>query len=234
MINIASLNKSFGTHKALNNISLTLQEGQVGALVGSSGSGKTTLMRCLCGLESPDSGIITFNNHEKLSSHQVGMVFQHFILFPHLTVLDNVTLALTVNSILKRKEAEEKGLHLLEKFGLKGKENYFPKNLSGGQKQRVAIVRALMMDPVIFLLDEPTSALDLENVRELTLLIDALKKENPKQTILLSTHELSFAKKVSQMIFFMDQGSLIEQTPTNVFFNTPQTQRAKQFLTDFF
>lgn len=236
MIEIKHLAKSFGDLHVLKDINLTINKGEVVTIIGPSGSGKSTLLRCLNLLEHPDSGSIVFDGkdilHEKIKVEDIRkracMIFQHFNLFKNMTVLENVTYAPRVVNKLSQKEANDKGMSLLQKVGLADKANQYPSRLSGGQKQRVAIARAIAMDPEVLLLDEPTSALDPEMVKEVLDVIRELA--NSGITMVLVTHEMGFAKDVSDMIHFMDGGVLIESAPPKEFFSAPKTDRAKKFL----
>lgn len=235
MIEIKHLAKSFGDLQVLKDINLTVNKGEVVTIIGPSGSGKSTLLRCLNLLERPDSGEILFNGtdivHGKVKIEEIRkracMIFQHFNLFKNMTVLENVTYAPRVVNKLSKKDAAEKGMKLLEKVGLADKAAQYPSRLSGGQKQRVAIARAIAMDPEVLLLDEPTSALDPEMVKEVLDVIRELADTGI--TMVLVTHEMGFAKDVSDMIHFMDQGILIESAPPKEFFSVPKTERAKKF-----
>jgi arginine/lysine/histidine transport system ATP-binding protein len=228
--------KSFGKLEVLKDISTEIPKGEVVAILGPSGSGKSTFLRCLNLLERPTRGHIYFNDCEithpstniaKIRQHLV-MVFQHFNLFPHMTVLQNVTYApIKVKGVDKQK-AETLGLELLGKVGLAEKADVFPAKLSGGQKQRVAIARALAMEPEMILFDEPTSALDPEMVKEVLLVMRGLAQTGI--TMAIVTHEMGFAKEVASRIMFLDQGSLAEDTTPGEFFSSPKSARAKQFL----
>ncbi len=228
--------KSFGKLEVLKDISTEIPKGEVVAILGPSGSGKSTFLRCLNLLERPTRGHIYFNEREithpttniaKIRQHLV-MVFQHFNLFPHMTVLQNVTYApIKVKGVDKQK-AETLGLELLGKVGLAEKADVFPAKLSGGQKQRVAIARALAMEPEMILFDEPTSALDPEMVKEVLLVMRGLAQTG--MTMAIVTHEMGFAKEVASRIMFLDQGSLAEDTTPGEFFSSPKCARAKQFL----
>lgn len=236
MIEIKHLAKSFGELPVLKDINLTINKGEVVTIIGPSGSGKSTLLRCLNLLEHPDSGSIVFDGtdiiHGKIKVEEIRkracMIFQHFNLFKNMTVLENVTYAPRVVNKLSQKEANDKGMALLEKVGLADKANQYPSRLSGGQKQRVAIARAIAMNPEVLLLDEPTSALDPEMVKEVLDVIRELADSGI--TMVLVTHEMGFAKDVSDMIHFMDGGVLIESAPPKEFFSAPKTDRAKKFL----
>jgi arginine/lysine/histidine transport system ATP-binding protein len=228
--------KSFGKLEVLKDISTEIAKGEVVAILGPSGSGKSTFLRCLNLLERPTRGHIYFNDSEithpssniaKIRQHLV-MVFQHFNLFPHMTVLQNVTYApIKVKGVDKQK-AQTLGLELLGKVGLAEKADVYPAKLSGGQKQRVAIARALAMEPEMILFDEPTSALDPEMVKEVLLVMRGLAQTGI--TMAIVTHEMGFAKEVASRIMFLDQGSLAEDTTPGEFFSSPKSARAKQFL----
>ena len=222
--------------EVLQDVSLTIGDGEVVAIIGPSGSGKSTLLRCINLLEKPDAGHIYVDGIDvtdpKTNIQQVrqkvGMVFQHFNLFPHMTVLRNLTYALVNVRGMAQKEAEQKCLALLEQVGLADKANVYPATLSGGQKQRAAIARTLAMDPEAILFDEPTSALDPEMVKEVLRVIQNLAGTGI--TMALVTHEMGFAREVADRICFLDEGRLIEDAPPDVFFSTPKSDRARQFL----
>ena len=224
MIEIQHLSKSFGNLEVLKDVSLTIKKGEVVTIIGSSGSGKSTLLRCINLLEQPTGGAILFEGIRKNAC----MVFQHFNLFANMTVLENMTYAPRVVNGLSKQEAKEKAMKLLAKVNLSDKANEYPSRLSGGQKQRVAIARALAMEPKVLLLDEPTSALDPEMVKEV---LDVIKQlANTGITMVLVTHEMGFAKDVSDTVYFMDGGYLIESGTPDEVFNHPKTERAKKFL----
>ncbi|KIL75593.1 amino acid ABC transporter ATP-binding protein [Bacillus badius] len=236
MICIKQLHKSFGSLEVLKGIDLTINKNQVVVLLGSSGSGKSTLLRCINFLEFYDQGEVWINN-KKIDFHQtdlnkvreeVGMVFQHFNLFPHKTVLENIIEAPIYVKKMKKQEAEHTALELLAKVGLKDKAGEYPHMLSGGQKQRVAIARALAMEPKVMLFDEPTSALDPELVGEVLQVMKQLASEGI--TMVVVTHEMGFAKEVADQVVFMDEGKILEQAPPHVFFNQPESERSKKFL----
>lgn len=236
MIEIKNLTKNFGQNEVLKGIDLTVERGEVVAIIGPSGSGKSTLLRCMNLLETPTSGDVIFEGNNLMDKHtqleqlrqQMGMVFQNFNLFPHKKVIDNVLLAPT---LLKRGDASalrSEGLKLLEKVGLGDKADAYPAQLSGGQKQRVAIARALAMNPKVLLFDEPTSALDPEVVGDVLAVMKDLAKEG--MTMVVVTHEMSFARDVSDKVVFMADGVVVESgTPTEVFDNR-QHERTKSFL----
>lgn len=236
MIEVKHLSKSFDGLQVLKDINVTINKGEVVTIIGPSGSGKSTLLRCLNLLEKPDGGSILFDGVDILSGKvkiesirkRACMVFQHFNLFKNMTVLENVTYAPRVVNHLSRKDADEKAMKLLEKVGLADKAHQYPSRLSGGQKQRVAIARAMAMDPEVLLLDEPTSALDPEMVKEVLDVIRQLSETGI--TMVLVTHEMGFAKDVSDVIHFMDGGILIESAPPKEFFAHPKTERAQRFL----
>lgn len=236
MINVEHLSKSFGKLEVLKDITEQIQPGEKVVIIGPSGSGKSTLLRCLNLLETPTSGRIFINGQEitdpkhdvNKMRQQMGMVFQHFNLFPHYSVMDNITLAPMKLKKMGRAEAEELGMHLLDKVGLTDKAQEYPGRLSGGQKQRVAIARALAMNPSIMLFDEPTSALDPEMVGEVLKVMADLAAEG--MTMLLVSHEMAFAREVADRVFFMDGGIILEQGTPDEVFNNPQEQRTKDFL----
>lgn len=235
MIKVEGMTKSFDSNIVLDDISTTINQGEVVAVIGPSGSGKSTFLRCLNLLENPSSGGIWLNNSEitnltnKLEvREQVGMVFQHFHLFPHMTVLDNVSYAPQKVKKLKTNEAEEAATQLINKVGLGDKLDAYPNRLSGGQKQRVAIARALAMEPAVMLFDEPTSALDPEMVKEV---LDVMKDlAQTGMTMVVVTHEMNFAREVADRVLFLDEGNLLEEGQPTSFFSSPTTERAKEFL----
>lgn len=236
MIKVEQLVKKFGENIVLKQISTTIKQGEVVAIIGPSGSGKSTFLRCLNLLEQPTSGDIWLKGKKitdpktnKLAMREhIGMVFQHFNLFPHMTVLDNVTYAPQKVKNISKADAEETAYKLLDKVGLTDKANTYPNKLSGGQKQRVAIARALAMNPEVMLFDEPTSALDPEMVKEV---LDVMKDlADSGMTMVVVTHEMNFAKEVADQILFLDDGKLIEKGDPETFFTNPQTDRAKDFL----
>ena len=224
LLQIRDLVKRFGDHTILDGIDLDIQKGEVVVVVGPSGCGKSTLLRCISGLEEIQSGSITIDG-------RVGMVFQSYDLFPHLKVIDNLTLAPRIVQKRDRKEAEEEGLQLLERVGLKDRAQSYPRELSGGQKQRVAIVRTLMMHPEILLFDEVTAALDPEMVREVLEVVLDLARQG--RTMLIVTHEMNFARAIADRVLFIDDGHILEDLPPERFFTNPDTERAKQFLNTF-
>ena len=236
MIKVENLSKSFGKNEVLTNISTQISKGEVVAIIGPSGSGKSTFLRCLNVLETPSSGKILVENQDLTDSktpihkmrQQIGMVFQHFHLFPHMTVLENLTYAPMKAKGVKKQTAEQSARNLLHKVGLSEKESAYPSSLSGGQKQRVAIARALAMEPELMLFDEPTSALDPEMVKEVLDVMKDLAKSG--MTMLVVTHEMGFAREVADRILFLDHGVLLEEGKPNDFFTNPKTERAKDFL----
>ncbi|MCA1054749.1 amino acid ABC transporter ATP-binding protein [Rossellomorea aquimaris] len=234
MIKGTGINKSFGALNVLKGIDLTVEKGEVLAVIGPSGSGKSTLLRCLNHLEKPSSGSIQFQGQDLNDKNvgqirqEVGMVFQHFHLFPHKTVLDNVIYSPMKVKKVKRDKAEKLGMDLLSKVGLKEKSAEYPNRLSGGQKQRVAIARALAMEPKVMLFDEPTSALDPEMVKEVLAVMKDLAQSG--MTMIIVTHEMGFAKEVADRVIFMDDGMIVEEGMPAEFFQQPKSERAKEFL----
>ena len=238
IIQAIDVKKHFKGHeiKALDGVSLNIQRGEVVVIIGPSGSGKSTFLRCLNLLEVPTDGQILFNDVDitdkkvniNIHRQKMGMVFQHFNLFPHMTILQNMTLA-PIQLLKKSKaEAEEKALQLLQRVGLADRAQAYPSQLSGGQKQRVAIVRALCMEPEVMLFDEPTSALDPEMVGEVLDVMKELAHEG--MTMVVVTHEMGFAKEVGDRVVFMDHGLLVEQNSPSELFSNPQHPRLKDFL----
>ena len=236
MIDVKNLSKSFGNHLVLNDISEHIYPGEKVVIIGPSGSGKSTFLRCLNLMEYPSSGVITFDgvettdpkaNIDKVRQH-MGMVFQHFNLFPNMTILKNITLAPVRTKRMTKAQAEQKAVALLRRVGLEDKANAYPSQLSGGQKQRIAIVRALAMDPQVILFDEPTSALDPEMVGEVLSVMKELAAEG--MTMVVVTHEMGFAREVSDRVMFMDEGRIVEQGKPNEIFGQPQHPRLKEFL----
>ena len=225
-----------GEIKALDGVSLDIKRGEVVVVIGPSGSGKSTFLRCLNLLEVPTGGQILFNDVDitdkktniNIHRQKMGMVFQHFNLFPHMTILKNMTLAPTQLLGKSKQEAEEKAMQLLQRVGLADRANAYPSQLSGGQKQRVAIVRALCMEPEVMLFDEPTSALDPEMVGEVLDVMKELAKEG--MTMVVVTHEMGFAKEVGDRVVFMDNGLLVEQGTPDEIFNAPKHPRLQDFL----
>lgn len=235
MINIQSVSKTFGTNQVLTNISTTIQPGEVVAVIGPSGSGKSTLLRCINLLETPTEGDITYKGESLAKTKnlsavraKIGMVFQHFHLFPHMTVLENLTYAPIQVKKMSKAAAEEKGRALLAQVGLSEKEKEYPSKLSGGQKQRVAIARALAMEPEVMLFDEPTSALDPEMVKEVLMVMKDLAHTG--MTMIIVTHEMGFAREVADRIIFLDHGQLVEEGAPSEFFSAPKSSRARDFL----
>ncbi|MEH7505121.1 amino acid ABC transporter ATP-binding protein [Neobacillus drentensis] len=236
MIRVRNLVKSFGSQIVLNGIELSVAEKEVVVIIGASGSGKSTLLRCLNFLEMFDQGEIRLIGEEIIPTttnlnkvrEEVGMVFQHFNLFPHMNVLENVMEAPLHVKKVDKAQAKQKAMALLEKVGLNDKALAYPKNLSGGQKQRVAIARALAMEPRIMLFDEPTSALDPELVGEVLQVMKQLAQEG--MTMVVVTHEMGFAREVADRVVFMGDGKILEEAPPKEFFVNPQNNKAKQFL----
>ena len=239
MLKVTSLKKNYGDNKVLKGIDVEIKKGEVVAIIGPSGSGKSTFLRCMNLMETPTDGEIYFKgqqlNNEKMKESEIdnirediGMVFQQFNLFPHLTVLDNITLAPMKRKNMSKADAEQLAESLLSKVGLLDKKDAFPNNLSGGQKQRIAIARALAMNPDFMLFDEPTSALDPEMVKEVLLVIQKLVEDG--MTLAIVTHEMNFAKRVASRVLFIDNGVIVEQGTPEELFNNPQQQRTKEFL----
>jgi arginine/lysine/histidine transport system ATP-binding protein len=236
VIKVQNLHKSFGKLEVLKGISTTIENGEVVAIVGPSGSGKSTFLRCLNLLEQPTGGQILIGSDDITDKktdimkvrENVGMVFQHFHLFPHMTVLQNITYAPIKVKGLGKAEADKQGLELLKKVGLSEKANEYPNRLSGGQKQRVAIARALAMNPEVMLFDEPTSALDPEMVKEVLEVMKSLAHTG--MTMAIVTHEMGFAREVADRVLFLDGGVLVEDAPPAEFFSSPKSSRAKEFL----
>ena len=236
VLEIKNLVKKFDRHIILDDLNLNVQEGEVVVILGPSGCGKSTLLRCINGLEEIQSGSISFQGKEisgvkesaGLLRQKVGMVFQSYDLFPHLSVLGNIMLSPVKVQKRKKDEVKEEALKLLKKVGLSDKADSYPRQLSGGQKQRVAIVRALIMHPEILLFDEVTAALDPEMVREVLDVILALARQG--KTMLIVTHEMQFAKAVADRIVFMDEGKIAEEGTAKEFFEHPRTERAIKFL----
>ncbi|WP_428024299.1 amino acid ABC transporter ATP-binding protein [Arcobacter sp.] len=238
MIDIKKINKYYDDFHVLKNIDFQVEKGEIVVICGPSGSGKSTLIRCINGLEDIDDGSILVDNLDIHSNKnnlkeirsEVGMVFQHFNLFPHLTILENITIAQKLVKKTPNDEAKKIAKQLLEKVKLADKINSYPADLSGGQKQRVAIARSLAMKPKIILFDEPTSALDPETIGDVLSVMKELAKEN--YTLVCVTHEMGFAKEVGDRIVFMDHGVIVEESTPEEFFNNPKSQRAKQFLNE--
>ena len=236
MISVKNLEKTFGDHKVLNGITETIEKGEKVVVIGPSGSGKSTFLRCLNLLEEPTGGSIIFEGTDitdpktdidKLRQ-KMGMVFQQFNLFPHLTVKDNIKLAPVKLKLMTDAQAEKKAMELLERIGLPDKADAYPKQLSGGQQQRIAIARALEMNPDVMLFDEPTSALDPEMVGEVLQLMKELADEG--MTMVVVTHEMGFAREVATRVLFIDQGVIAEQNNPKDFFEHPTHPRLKEFL----
>ena len=237
MIEVKNLEKSFGDQKILKGITTTIQKGEKVVVIGPSGSGKSTFLRCLNRLETPTSGQILFEGQDltAISEKQLyavrekmGMVFQHFHLFPHLTIQKNITLAPVKLKLLTQEQADENAQLLLKKVGLSDKANQYPGQLSGGQKQRIAIARALAMNPDVMLFDEPTSALDPEMVGEVLELMRELASEG--MTMVVVTHEMGFAREVASRVMFMDGGRITEENTPDEFFRNPKNPRLQEFL----
>ena len=236
MINVRNLYKSFGKNEVLKDINETIKKGEVVVIIGPSGSGKSTFLRCLNLLEEPTSGVINFEGEDITDKkadinkirEKMGMVFQQFNLFPHKTVMENLTIGPTKIKKISNDEAIKKGSELLEKVGLLDKKNVYPNSLSGGQKQRIAIARALAMEPDVMLFDEPTSALDPEMVGEVLNVMKSLAKDG--MTLVVVTHEMGFAKEVGDRILFMDDGRIIEEGTPEEIFQNPKNSRTKDFL----
>ncbi|GAA4716069.1 ATP-binding cassette domain-containing protein [Brevibacillus fulvus] len=236
MIKVEELRKSFGKLEVLHNISTEIRKGDVVAIIGPSGSGKSTFLRCLNLLEVPTEGHIYIDGEDITAPkanimqirQKIGMVFQHFHLFPHMTVLQNLTYAPMKVKKLSKEAAEQKAMELLTRVGLADKADVYPSKLSGGQKQRVAIARSLAMEPEIMLFDEPTSALDPEMVKEVLEVMKSLATTG--MTMAIVTHEMGFAREVADRIFFLDGGRLVEEAEPAQFFTKPASERAQQFL----
>ena len=236
MIDVKNLSKSFGDHLVLDDISEHIYPGDKVVIIGPSGSGKSTFLRSLNLLEEPSAGSITFDGVEITSPktdidkirRQMGMVFQHFNLFPNMTIQKNITLAPVRTGLMTQAEADEKAMQLLRRVGLEEKAVAYPNQLSGGQKQRIAIVRALAMNPKVMLFDEPTSALDPEMVGEVLAVMKELAADG--MTMVVVTHEMGFAREVGNRILFMDGGKIVEQGSPDAVFNHPQNPRLRDFL----
>ena len=231
---IRNLRKAFGKNKVLNGINFELTEGERVVVLGPSGSGKSTFLRCINWMEEPTSGEMVFDGEVVTEKNirrirrDIGMVFQHFNLFSNMTVMENLTLAPVKLRLMKRGEAEKRARELLRHIGLLSKVNAYPASLSGGQKQRVAIVRAMMLNPEVLLFDEPTSALDPESIGDVLSLIRELADRG--MTIMIVTHEMSFAKEIATRIVFLDKGRIIEESTPEEFFERPKTERVREFL----
>lgn len=236
MIEVKDLHKNFGSLTVLQGITETISQGDKAAIIGPSGSGKSTFLRCLNLLEKPTGGEIWFEGRNIAAKgcdidvvrQRMGMVFQHFNLFPHMTILKNITLAPVSLKLQTQQQAEEKALSLLDRIGLSDKADTYPAMLSGGQKQRVAIVRALAMNPKVMLFDEPTSSLDPEMVGEVLDLIREVALEG--MTMVIVTHEMGFAREVANRVMFMDEGRIVEQNTPALLFGSPQNERLQSFL----
>ncbi len=236
MIDVKNLSKSFGSNLVLNDISEHISPGEKVVIIGPSGSGKSTFLRCLNLLEIPTAGTITFDGvvvNDPLTDidkvrRQMGMVFQHFNLFPNMTIRRNITLAPVRTGLMSQEEAEDTATTLLRRVGLEDKADAYPAQLSGGQKQRIAIVRALAMRPKLMLFDEPTSALDPEMVGEVLEVMKELAEEG--MTMVVVTHEMGFAREVGTRVLFMDSGKILEQNEPHAFFASPREERTKEFL----
>ncbi len=236
MIDVKNLEKKFGDHVVLKDINEHIEKGEKVVIIGPSGSGKSTFLRCLNLLETPTAGEIWIDN-EQINAPKVnvnklrqkmGMVFQHFNLFPHLTVKKNITLAPVKLGLMSQEQADKRAMELLERIGLPDKADEYPNMLSGGQKQRIAIVRALAMNPEVMLFDEPTSALDPEMVGEVLEVMKELARDG--MTMVVVTHEMGFAREVGTRVLFMDEGNILEQNSPEEFFDNPKNPRLKDFL----
>jgi general L-amino acid transport system ATP-binding protein len=236
MIEIENLNKHYGDFHALRDVSMSVAQGEKIVVCGPSGSGKSTLIRCINRLEEHESGRIVVDNHELTGDthsvneirREVGMVFQHFNLFPHLTVLENCILAPTLVRKIPRADAEETARKYLQRVRIPEQANKYPGELSGGQQQRVAIARALCMNPKVMLFDEPTSALDPEMIKEVLDTMASLAADG--MTMICVTHEMGFARRVADRVVFMDRGQILESAPPEEFFATPRNERTREFL----
>ena len=237
MIDVKHLDKAFGDNHVLKDLSEHIEQGEKVVIVGPSGSGKSTFLRCLNLMEKPTSGHIVFEGKDITEAkskevnqirQKMGMVFQHFNLFPHLTIKENITLAPIKLKIMTREEADKRAMELLKRVGLEDKADSYPAQLSGGQKQRIAIVRSLAMNPEVMLFDEPTSALDPEMVGEVLDLMKQLADEG--MTMVVVTHEMGFAREVASRVLFMDQGVIMEENRPGALFENPQSPRLRSFL----
>ncbi len=236
MIEVKNLKISFGKLNVLKDVSIKIEKGEKIVIIGPSGSGKSTFLRCLNRLETPDGGQILFEGNDltdpktnlDLCRQKMGMVFQHFNLFPHLTVLQNITLAPVTLKLKTQEEAEKEAMQLLERIGLPDKANVYPSTLSGGQKQRIAIVRSLAMHPDVMLFDEPTSALDPEMVGEVLEVMKDLAREG--MTMVVVTHEMGFAREVADRVLFMNEGYIEEEGSPEELFTHPKSERLQQFF----
>lgn len=239
ILELENINKSFGSVKIIDNISLKIKKGEVLVILGSSGCGKSTLLRCINGLENIQSGnirldgqsLVTNQPNQRFLRQKISMVFQNYELFPHLDVLQNLILGPTKVQKRNKEEVIFEAENLLQRVGLLDKKHSFPRQLSGGQKQRVAILRSLLMQPELLLFDEVTASLDPEMVREVLELISELAKEG--RTMIIVTHELQFARAIADRIIFMDHGTILEEGSATNFFNNPQSQRVWEFLSVF-
>ncbi len=234
IIKIKELKKEFGKNKVLNGIDFSVKKGEKVVVLGPSGSGKSTFLRCINRMETPSSGEIYFNNtlvtekNIQKVRQDIGMVFQHFNLINNLTVMKNLTLAPVILKVMSEEAAEKKARGLLRHIGLLNKVDAFPASLSGGQKQRIAIIRAMMMNPKVLLFDEPTSALDPESIGDVLDLIREIVEAGV--TVIIVTHEMSFAREIANRIVFIDKGKIIEEGAPKEFFEHPKTPRVKEFL----
>ena len=236
MIDVKHLSKSFGDHLVLDDICEHIYPGEKVVIIGPSGSGKSTFLRCLNLMEYPSDGVITFDGAEitdpkadiNAIRRKMGMVFQHFNLFPNMTIRKNITLAPVRTGLMGKEEADQLAMKLLRRVGLEEKADAYPSQLSGGQKQRIAIVRALAMNPKVILFDEPTSALDPEMVGEVLEVMKELAEEG--MTMVVVTHEMGFAKEVGNRVLFMDEGKIVEQGPPEELFGNPKNPRLQEFL----
>ena len=236
MIDVKNLSKSFGKHLVLDNISEHIYPGEKVVIIGPSGSGKSTFLRCMNLMETPSAGSNTFDGTEitspkiniDLIRRQMGMVFQHFNLFPNMTIRKNITLAPVRTKLMSKEAANDLASQLLRRVGLEEKADAYPNQLSGGQKQRIAIVRALAMNPKVMLFDEPTSALDPEMVGEVLQVMKELADDG--MTMVVVTHEMGFAREVGNRVLFMDEGKILEQNTPDILFNNPQHTRLQEFL----
>lgn len=236
MISVKGLQKHFGKLEVLKGVDQEIKKGECVVIIGPSGSGKSTFLRCLNRLEEPTAGEIVIDGvsltaketNIDLLRREVGMVFQHFNLFPHLSILENVTLAPVKHKLMSQQEADELALKLLDRVGIKDKADSYPAQLSGGQKQRVAIARSLALNPKVMLFDEPTSALDPEMVGEVLDVMQSLAKEG--MTMVVVTHEMGFAKEVADRVLFMDGGYVVEEGTPEAIFENPQNERTQAFL----
>ena len=236
LLEVKNLHKAFDKHVVLNDVNTTVRKGDVIAIIGPSGCGKSTFLRSLNMLETPTGGHVLFHGTDLTDKsvninqirEKIGMVFQHFNLFPNMTIRENICLAPVKLKLMTKEEASKKADELLERVGLKDKADTYPAMLSGGQKQRVAIARALAMDPICMLFDEPTSALDPEMINEVLDVMINLAKDG--MTMMVVTHEMGFARKVADRVVFMDAGEIVEEAPKEEFFSTPRSERAQRFL----